>query len=98
MNRIALGAAFAAALLCGTASAQTTAPVAPNAGPMTTSPTGGIPSASGGAADRTGSITETGQTKPPGDSVGERLGTAPELERKSEIIDQKIKGGICRGC
>lgn len=67
-------------------------------GPAAVSPGGGIPPASGGAADRTGSIAATGQTKPPGAPVGDRLGTNPDLERKSQAIDQLVEKGICKGC
>lgn len=66
--------------------------------PASVTPGAGIPSAQGGAADRTGSITGTGQTKPPGSPVGERMGTTPELERKSGAIDHLIERGICKGC
>ena len=87
-HAIALG--LAAALLAATAAhPQTSTPVTPGAG---------IPPASGGAADRTGSIAATGQTKPPGAPVGEGRGTSAELERKSEEVDRLVKNGICKGC
>lgn len=87
-HAIALG--LTAALLAATAGhAQTSAPVTPGAG---------IPPATGGAGDRTGSITATGQTKPPGSPVDENRGTSAELERKSEEIDRLVKNGICKGC
>lgn len=87
----------------GPSFAQTTAPssgLAP-ASPMapTTPPAGSVGSTvNGGAPDRTGSTTAIGQTKPPGDAVGERMGTRPDLEAKSKELDQKINKGICVGC
>lgn len=59
---------------------------------------GGIPPASGGAGDRSGAVTATGQTKPPGTPVGDNMGTRPDLERKSRQLDRQIKDGICKGC
>lgn len=82
----------------GAAVAQVTPPVSGGLSPSSASPTGGIPPSTGGAGDRTGSITETGQTKPPGAPVGDRAGTTPELDRKSRELDRQISKGICRGC
>lgn len=98
MNRILAAAAIAALAFAAPALAQVTPPVSTGTAPMTTSPTGGIPPAAGGAGDRTGSITGVGQTKPPGDPVGSGQGTRPDLERKSEELDRKINTGICKGC
>lgn len=53
------------------------------------------PSAADRSGDRRGSITATGQTKPPGSAAS---GERSDLDRKSEAIDRKIKGGICKGC
>lgn len=98
MNRILAALTVASLGFAAPAFAQATPPASTGAGPSTTSPAGGIPSATGGAGDRTGSLTGTGQTKPPGDAVGDRLGTRPDLERKSEDLDRKINTGICKGC
>ena len=98
MNRILATLAVASLGFAAPALAQVTPPVSTGTAPMTTSPTGGIPPAAGGAGDRTGSVTGTGQTKPPGDVVGDRMGTRPDLERKSEDLDRKINTGICKGC
>lgn len=86
--------------VAGPTVAQTTAPssgLAP-ASPMApaTPPAGST--VNGGVPDRTGSTTAIGQTKPPGDPVGERMGTRPDLEAKSKELDQKINKGICVGC
>lgn len=89
--RTLAGILFAAALTVGPALAQDPVSNAPT-------PPGGIPPASGAAGDRTGSITGTGQTKPPGDTLGGRAGTTPELERKSRQLDREITTGICKGC
>lgn len=98
MTRTIATLALLAATLATPALAQVTPPISTETSPSTTSPTGGIPPATGGASDRTGSITGVGQTKPPGDAVGARLGTRPDLERKSQQIDREISTGICKGC
>lgn len=83
--------------------AQTTAPssgLAP-ASPMapSTAPSGTVGSTVNGAApEKTGSTTAIGTTKPPGDAIGDRMGTRPDLEAKSRDLDQKINKGICVGC
>ena len=51
-----------------------------------------------GSPANTGSIAATGRTKPPGAPVGEGLGTRPDLEKRSEELDRRIRTGICRGC
>lgn len=85
----------------GPAAAQTTAPnsgLAP-ASPMAPPPAGSAGSTvNGGLPEKTGSTTAIGQTKPPGDPVGDRMGTRPDLEAKSKELDQKINKGICVGC
>ena len=98
MNRILISLALTAGLVAGAASAQTAPPASSGLSPGSASPTGGIPPATGGAGDRTGSITATGQTKPPGSTVGPEQGTRPDLETKSKELDEKINRGICRGC
>jgi hypothetical protein len=87
---------LSAAILCGAlltaapAGAQT-APGAAPAGTVGSTATGDLPA-------KTGATTAVGQTKPPGDTVGDRLGTRPDLEEKSRDLDQKINRGICSGC
>lgn len=89
MRIIAL--ALGAALVAGSAAAQTAPGALPAPGAVGSTSTGDYP-------DRTGSITATGQTKPPGDAVGDGLGTRPDLEGKSRELDRKIRTGICNGC
>lgn len=94
--RQAFGTA-AFAFVLAVASPAVSQNITTGAPPSSASP-GGIPPASGAAGDRTGSIAPSGQTKPPGDPVGEGLGTRPDLEQKSREIDSKIRTGICKGC
>ena len=89
MNRILVGLA-ATTLLSGAALAQMergTAAIPPVSGEAT-----------GSSPSSTGSITSTGRTKPPGAPVGEGLGTRPDLEKRAEELDRRIRTGICRGC
>lgn len=95
MIRPAAALALLACLSAAPALAQTTPPVASGLAPSPASPTQGIPPATGGAGDRTGSVAATGQTKPPGEAAP---GTRPDLEQKSKQLDEKINRGICRGC
>ncbi|TDR89249.1 hypothetical protein [Enterovirga rhinocerotis] len=98
MKRIIASLGLAGWILSGAALAQ------PASNPDTVIRGGGIPPvgdappATAGAADRTGSIAETGRRKPPGAPLGEGSGTRPDLDRKSQEIDRRIRTGICRGC
>ena len=81
-------------LMAGPACAQTS----PGAGPGV-APAGAVGStATGDLPAKTGATTAVGQTKPPGGTVGDRLGTRPDLEEKSRALDKKIDRGICSGC
>jgi hypothetical protein len=79
-----------AAMAGGQAMAQTTTE------PATAPPIGST--VTGAPADRTGSLTAVGQTKPSGAAVGDDLGTRPDLQEKSRKLDQQINQGICSGC
>lgn len=79
-----------AILTAGPVFAQTSPGVAPSGTVGST--------ATGAAPEKTGATTGVGQTKPPGDAVGDNLGTRPDLEQKSKQLDQKIDKGICSGC
>lgn len=52
----------------------------------------------GEAPEKTGSTTAIGQTKPPGQAVGDGLGTRPDLEDKSRDLTRRIQNDICKGC
>ncbi len=90
---LAAGPAFAQATApsSGLAPASPMAPATPPAASVGSTVNGSVP-------DKTGSTTAIGQTKPPGDPVGEKMGTRPDLEAKSKELDQKINKGICVGC
>lgn len=79
-----------AILIAAPALAQTSPGVAPS-GTVGSTTTGAAP-------EKTGATTGVGQTKPPGDVVGDNLGTRPDLEQKSKQLDEKIDKGICSGC
>lgn len=59
-------------------------------------------SAGGTSADRVperaGSISAVGRTKPPGATLGDQLGTRPDLEARSRELNRRIETGICTGC
>ncbi len=97
MKRIIASIALAAALGSAPAFAQGSSIGTGSAGAAPAA-TAAIPPASGAAGDRTGSITGTGQTKPPGTAVGEGLGTRPDLDQRSRQLDRQIQTGICKGC
>lgn len=63
------------------------------------SPTGTVGSTrTGDDPEKTGSTTAIGQTKPPGQPVGDGLGTRPDLEDKSRDLTRRIQRDICTGC
>ncbi|MDB5591415.1 hypothetical protein [Enterovirga sp.] len=86
-------------LLAGPARAQATPPAGSGLSSSSGSgPAAPLPNATAGARDRTGGTTAVGRTKPPGSPVGDRAGTTPELDRKSQALDRQITRGICKGC
>ena len=42
-------------------------------------------------------ITATGETKPPGEPLGPREGTSPQLREEHHNIDQRVLRSICTG-
>jgi hypothetical protein len=102
MKAIFLGTLVAASVALGAAHAQVERG-GPSAGaipPLSDQRAGGDQPRSAGAGSPadTGSITPTGRVKPPGAPVGESLGTRPDLERRAQELDRRIRTGICRGC
>lgn len=91
MRPLAVAAILCGALVLAAPARAQMAPAAAPAGTVGSTATGDLPA-------KTGATTASGQTKPPGDTVGDRLGTRPDLEAKSRDLDQKIDKGICTGC